>query len=193
MKYLLARILVTTGSALSFTALGLNPAQALLWDFTFDNEEGQVGQVTLDDINLTYSSLNFNGFSSIPVAGNYDINGELNSGTFLVNFDSGYSLNVPKLYSYWGLYNESDANGQLLIGSPRTSNVYGYGFSRCSSVTDNSYDCVKYTTRNPVSEPLSVPEPLTIFGTVTALGVGSLLKQESSKKRTKASQIKAER
>lgn len=184
MKHLVERVVVTaTGTALSFTALGLSPAQAVLWDFTFYNEDGQVGQVTLDELNLTYSSLEFNQILSEPVAGQYNIDGELNSGTFLVNFDQGYSLEVYKLYSYWSLYNEPDATGELVIGSPRIGN----GFLGCNSVTpDNSFSCVKYTTREPASDPASVPEPLTVLGSVTALGFGALLKGEYSKKVQKA-------
>lgn len=47
--------------------------------------------------------------------------------------------------------------------------------------TDNEFYGTFYTPR---AEP--VPEPLTILGSATALGVGALLKRESSKKKNKS-------
>lgn len=43
-----------------------------------------------------------------------------------------------------------------------------------------------YQAPKPVQDPQDVPEPLTILGSATALGIGGLLKRQQSKKNNKA-------
>lgn len=43
-----------------------------------------------------------------------------------------------------------------------------------------------YQASKPVTDPEAVPEPLTILGSATALGIGGLLKRQQSKKNNKA-------
>ena len=43
-----------------------------------------------------------------------------------------------------------------------------------------------YQAPKPVQDPEAVPEPLTILGSATALGIGGLLKRQQSKKKNKA-------
>ncbi|MEQ8386412.1 MAG: PEP-CTERM sorting domain-containing protein [Coleofasciculus sp. A1-SPW-01] len=43
-----------------------------------------------------------------------------------------------------------------------------------------------YQAPKPVQDPEAVPEPLTILGSATALGIGGLLKRQQSKKNNKA-------
>ncbi|MEQ9671023.1 PEP-CTERM sorting domain-containing protein [Coleofasciculus sp. G2-EDA-02] len=43
-----------------------------------------------------------------------------------------------------------------------------------------------YQAPKPVTDPEAVPEPLTILGSATALGIGGLLKRQQSKKNNKA-------
>ncbi|MEQ9235061.1 PEP-CTERM sorting domain-containing protein [Coleofasciculus sp. E2-BRE-01] len=43
-----------------------------------------------------------------------------------------------------------------------------------------------YEAPKPVTDPEAVPEPLTILGSATALGIGGLLKRQQSKKNNKA-------
>ncbi len=128
-------------TTLTLTALDASPAQALIWNFSFYNDDGRVGRVTFDDNNLTYSYLRFQKIFPVPTSGSYRIFGNLNSGDFTVKFDVGLRLKVIKQYSYWQLYN---AKGRLIGQSPRL----GQNWGGCNQVTPKqSYSCVIYRKR----------------------------------------------
>ena len=139
---LLRKLTVAIAStALTFAAIEASPAQALVWKFSFYNDDERVGRVTFDDSNLTYSSLRFRKVFPVPTSGSYKIVRNLSSGDFSVKFDVGLRLKVIKQYSYWQLYN---AKGKLIAQSPRT----GQGWGGCNHVTpDKTYSCTTY--KNP--------------------------------------------
>jgi hypothetical protein len=136
---LLQKLTVAIAStALTFAAIEASPAQALVWKFSFYNNDGRVGRVTFDDSNLTYSSLRFRKVFPVPTSGSYKIVRNLSSGDFSVKFDVGLRLKVMKQYSYWQLYN---ANGKLIAQSPRI----GQNWGSCEYVTpDKTFPCATY-------------------------------------------------
>ncbi len=142
MPHVLQKLAIAIASTtLTLTALDASPAQALIWNFSFYNDDGRVGRVTFDDKNLTYSYLRFRKSFPVPTSGSYRIFGNLNSGDFTVKFDVGLRLKVIKQYSYWQLYN---AKGQLIGQSPRL----GQNWGGCNQVTPKqSYSCVIYRKR----------------------------------------------
>ena len=139
---ILQKLVVSIASTtLSLGAIEASPAQALIWNFSFYNNQGRVGQVTVDNTKSTYSSLRFRKIFPVPTSGSYKIFGNLRSGDFSVKFDVGLRLRVIKQYSYWQLY---DAEGKLIGQSPRS----GQGWGGCNHVTPNqSYSCVIYSTQ----------------------------------------------
>lgn len=95
------------------------------------------------------------------------------------------SLNSPYLYALNGQPDSSDqnqANYDIYAGFNRVID----GSYRNGSGVANVTVCLESSSDPGCFESTSVPEPLTILGSATALGFGTLLKRQQSKKQKKS-------
>lgn len=184
------KIAVATVSALSLVAIETNEvvAATVTYDFT--------AEITRDVTGSSLEGQKFEGFFS------YDDSMLTGIGQESLGGAAGVVNGVKVSFNFLGVtYTEALQKGDYPVvdvrfvdGKVDSFKYYFFdnhentwfllGGNHNTNVSSSSVGQVSYTLRQEATTP--VPEPLTLLGSVAALGFGALLKQEHSRKHKKS-------
>ncbi|EDX71205.1 PEP-CTERM putative exosortase interaction domain protein [Coleofasciculus chthonoplastes PCC 7420] len=166
----------------SFKFNNAGPASSTITQIYWDDMDGILSSLSLDSSKTSASGVNFtipNNVGNLPQGNNltpsFDENFEVarsnGQGGAANGIDSGEMLGV--------LFNGSFDS--IIAGLNDGSLRVGMHVQRIGTASQS--DAYVNAPGNPTQD---VPEPLTILGSATALGIGGLLKRQQSKKNNKA-------
>lgn len=156
-----------------FRTVALAAATATAATMAFANVAGAV-QVTLD--NLTYDVSTVSGTYDGLVASALSQNPWFGNGSLATSAASqvGADLGLPNLGGIWGPYFTTGNSGNLVLGS------FFDGSTILGSTSITTVDSLRTYAVATLAESEPVPEPVTILGTLVAIGLGSVMKRKRS-------------
>ncbi|MFP4122823.1 MAG: PEP-CTERM sorting domain-containing protein [Coleofasciculus sp.] len=137
----------------------------------FDVANDSLLPLTITGSDITQTQQDANNVNNLGGGNN------LNGGGTLAPFDVGLEIGTP------GMGSDFITSTMFTVSDVTLDQFLGQEFGvRLTSLGDNRQGSTKLAAVAPTE---AVPEPLTILGSATALGIGGLLKREQSKKNNK--------